>query len=309
MIRALVLTALLAAGAWSGAVAAEPIDDRKDWILATNEYVFPSPDEDRAVLYLLRPQRAERRGEWLRFHLDERPLGFLPGRSYMTVRVEPGTRLLWTRTKSEWFAFQAGRSYVLVIDAGGRIEYQPFDDPVLPPAPSGSIYEHWRPGDPAAVRDAVISARLAHVRTTEGGYAALRKGLPKRYKKAVRLSPPPPGPTLPAAFKSIRYRNEPPSWTQRNTNLEFKTARGRLSVTTERVRYEGGGDRLDIGVERILQLDPPTTTPNGRAWVVLRYRLAGGERYAFFQSAREENDRIYLAILEAMQRRAEADGP
>jgi hypothetical protein len=285
----------LAAGA-SGSLAG----DREDWLLRDKVPRFPQPTGERALVVVLRPQPGEYKNDWLRLHLDDRPLGFLPGGSYLTALVEPGTRLVWTRTKSQWLTLKVGRTYVLRIESGHSIEFRPFDDPGLPSTPTSTNYESWYPESPDTVRELVYASRLVHVRTTEGGFAALRKGLPKRFKKALKWSPPRPQSSLPVSFDSIRYRDEDPSWMQTNTNLEVKTPRGRLRVEPQRIRYESGKTRFDIPVSAIRDVEPPRSTPNRRSWVVVRYTVGETAREAYFQSARDENARIYLAIVDAL---------
>jgi hypothetical protein len=164
----LTLTALFSAVAWAS-----------DKYVKSPEPVFPSVQEGRALAYFVRPQFMRMiPNSTFKVFVDETPAGWLPQRCYLTLQVEPGSRVVWGpfRQRSLRFNFQAGRTYVFVL-----VE-QYGQNRIL-------MGTEWTMVDPENLRALVADTKVAYVQPTDEAMAGLLEEAAKKIDKVERKAP------------------------------------------------------------------------------------------------------------------------
>ncbi len=246
--------------------------------------VFLEATPDRALVYFVEPSPQP----WtVKVYLDKTPIAFLPRKSYIGVRVEPGIRLVWGTTDSEWFEFKRGRTYLLLY------------------IQTGQYSSAWFMDDPDIPRPLVLQNKLAHVTTPEAGLERLRAKLEKKYKKALKEAGSKGKVVLPKSFSPVVYVAE--SKTRFNPFKTHPPRHSMLTISEQGIEYKSKKKEVVIPVTEIRQVSlagfaaPGSTQP----WIFVRYGRAEAPKIAFF--AGENYNAIFASITSAMKQAKRAD--
>jgi hypothetical protein len=236
----------------------------------SKEPVFLEAQPDRAVVYVLREAYALIGPHPdVEVFLDMEPVGYLPQRSYIVERFEPGQRLLWdSKTKSPvGLVLEPGKIYVLrlIEDWGVRGEL---------------VSSAWASEDPGSLQSIIRGAKLSYAMQTQEGLTGLmdvaQKQAPAVLKRGAGSQVPvlsAPGETslpLPHTFEDVVYR---PAKLGAQLNL-FKVfkSKGSLTVTDQGLDFKGDKESMTIPMKDIREISSgPVGAQKSTQWVIVEF--------------------------------------
>jgi len=280
-------------------------------VALSSEPVILEPGDETAVLYLVSDETWFQRGfsGKKEIYLDDEPLGYLEGETYLVAEVEPGLRGLLTSSKQRgkqwhWIDLSPGRTYTLFLQShfvqmssSGSVvatgTFVPGEGPNR--GPNVVNYFRWWLSWPRDVGEMIESLELKRIVTTEAGMAALRaKGWDKYYEKQISKK------------KIARDRDEArvklPLIEQaklrcRMVEEDQSFRSGKLKIDFVELVWESKNKRIAIPIDQIWRVE-------SRQFDILVEYGPEDERQTLVLYAEENprHQRILLHLLEAMPR-------
>ncbi len=280
----------------------------------SKEPVYPTPQADRALLYVARPDHAILFGlETFKVFVDDKAAGWLPQRSYLAVQVEPGERLIWgpSRNEAQRFDLEAGKTYLLVLAEKyrtvntGRSSYSVLDA------------TWWVVRHPEEIKNLVPAAKLKYATTMDESMAELNKEAAKKFEKTNAKAHYAMDVALPMSFEKVMYRRA-----KKEFSLKTWEDTGMLTIGRESIEFKG--DKMTVVVPmkdlRWFAYDTIVSKTVGvlfnRAlgeaqWNILSIMSEGQEQTIAFKDGRRLSDgsetkRIYRALQAAAPEKAQS---
>ncbi len=272
---AYVLLLLLASPAWPG-----------EKYVKSDSPVFLEATPDRALVYFVEPSPQP---GTVKVYLDKTPIAFLPRKSYTAVRVEPGYRLVWGRTNSEWIEFKRGRTYLLLYIQTGQ---------------SSSA---WFMENPEFIHPLVLQRKLAHVTTPEAGLERLRAKLENKYKKALKQAGSKGGVVLPKTFSPAKYGTEGTRMDFVKLSMKWPSRHSALTIDEKSVEYKSKKKEVVIPVSEIRQVSLGVFGTSGfdQPWIRVSHGRAEAPKNAYFVA--DNYNSMFVSIIAAMEQAKRAD--
>jgi hypothetical protein len=274
----------------------------EDKYTKSKEPVFFDVQPDHALVYFARPNSTR---ITLNLFVDDKPIGWLPPRSYVSAQLEPGSRVVWQGIRkfpgpssydSRRFDFQAGKTYLLILVE----KYDP-----------QFVGSSWESGNPADVQLFVKDQRLVYVKSNEEEMGKLREEAAKRFEKEAKQAPEVHAAVLPATFEKVWYRTGKRGFAWRPYD-----ATGTLAVNGETIEYKSEKENFSIPVKDVqaVSMDAFTGFVNSgdeAPWGMVRFTRNGNEEIAAFSDRNERGgtERIFLTLRSAVKTSAPAPPP